>query len=60
MLHGTAEYMSHYTAEDKTSFEQYLAGQLAKIDIPNRDEAYLKQYMLTMYANPAINYLAAQ
>lgn len=59
MLHGTTEYTSHYTVEDKAFFKQYLAGQLAKIDIQNRDEDYLKQCMLTMYANPAINYLAA-
>ena len=60
MLYGTAEYTSYYTVEDKAFFEQYLAGQLAKIDLQNRDENYLKQCMLTMYANPAINYLAAQ
>jgi hypothetical protein len=37
-----------------------VAGQLAKIEIPNKDEAYLRERILTMYANPAINFLAAQ
>lgn len=37
------------------SFDQYLVGQLNKIDIPNKDEKYLFERMLTMYANPAIN-----
>ncbi len=44
-----------YTAEDKAFFEKYLAGQIAKIDLPNKDEAYLRERILTMYANPAIN-----
>ncbi len=44
-----------YTAEDKTFFEKYLAGQIAKIDLPNKDEAFLRERILTMYANPAIN-----
>ena len=47
----------HYTPEDKAKFEMYLAGQLDKIVIPNKDEAFLKDCMLKMYANPAINKL---
>ena len=49
---------SHYTAADVQRFERYLAGQLAKIDIPNKDEAFLRERMLTMYANPVRNYQA--
>lgn len=60
LLHGTADHTSQYTAEDKAVFTQYIEGQMAKISLPNRDDAYLKERMLTMYANPAINYLAAQ
>lgn len=59
MLGGTALHTDKYTLEDKAVFEQYLAGQMAKIDIPDRDEAFLYERMLTMYANPAANYLAA-
>ncbi len=44
-----------YTAEDKAFFEKYLTGQIAKIDLPNKDEAFLRERILTMYANPAIN-----
>ena len=36
-----------------------MAGQLAKIDLPNKDEAYLRERILEMYANPVRNYLAA-
>ena len=59
-LEGTAAHADHYTDKDKQRFEQYLAGQLAKIDIPNKDEAFLRERMLTMYANPVRNSLKAQ
>ena len=59
-LEGTAALADHYTDKDKQRFEQYLAGQLAKIDIPNKDEAFLRERMLTMYANPVRNSLKAQ
>ena len=57
--HGSA-YKDHYTEADRQRFEQYLTGQLAKIKIDNKDEAFLRERMLTMYANPVRNYLAAQ
>lgn len=59
MLGGTGKHADRYTPEDKARFEQYLAGQMAKIDIPGKDEDFLYERMLTMYANPAINYFAA-
>lgn len=58
-LNGKKEYIQHYTAEDVAKFEAYLAGQMAKIDIPNKDEKFLMERMLTMYANPLRNYLEA-
>ena len=60
MLEGTSTYADKYTAEQKAQFEKYIAGQLAKIDLPNKDEAYLRERLRTMYANPLRNYLAAQ
>ena len=60
MLEGTEAYTDQYTTEDKTKIEKYIQGQLAKIDLPNKDEAYLKERLLTMYANPVRNNLAAQ
>ncbi len=59
-LEGSATHAAHYTTDDKARFETYLAGQLAKISIPNKDEAFLRECMLKMYANPARNYIAAQ
>lgn len=56
LLDGTAAHAAHYTADDKARFEHYIAGQLAKItDLEHKDEAYLRERMLTMYANPARN-----
>ena len=57
MLEGQSSNSSHYTEADRQHFEQYLSGQLAKISIPNKDEAFLRQCILTMYANPLRNYL---
>ena len=59
-LEGQQTYAAHYTQQDVARFEQYLQGQLAKVKIPNKDEAFLRERMLTMYANPVRNYLAAQ
>ena len=58
-LGGSDAHNSHYTAEDKAVFGKYLRGQLDKIDIPGKDEDFLRERMLTMYANPARNFLAA-
>lgn len=58
MLEGNEVHAGRYTADDKAAFEKYLQGQIARIDIPNKDEAFLRERMLTMYANPARNSLA--
>ena len=57
-LNGNQANSAHYTDADKQRFEQYLSGQLAKITLPNKDEAFLRERILTMYANPLINYQA--
>ena len=59
MLNGDQANSAHYTAADKQRFETYLSGQLAKIIIDHKDETFLRERMLTMYANPLRNYLAA-
>lgn len=58
-LNGNEEHADRYTADDKARFEQYINGQLAKIDIPGKDEQFLMTRILEMYANPAINHLKA-
>ncbi len=60
LLHGSHDYADRYTHQDVESFENYLAGQIKKIRLPQKDEAFLRECMLTMYANPTINYLNTQ
>ena len=57
-LNGSANYTDHYTSADKQHFEDYLQKQLAKITLPGKDIPFLRERMLTMYANPLINHLA--
>ena len=59
LLSGTKTNVTHYTKADEQRFEAYLAGQLAKITIPGKDEPYLRERILTMYANPLLNYNVA-
>ena len=49
----------HYAPAEKQHFEQYLSQQLAKISLPQKDEPFLRQCILTMYANPLRNHLSA-
>ena len=55
LKYQTDRYKKMYTEAEKTKSVAYLNGQLAKIDIPNRDEAYLWDMLLTMYSNPVFN-----
>ena len=52
----TDKYAEMYTEEDKTKALSYLNGQLAKINIPNKDEAFLWDKLVTMYSNAVVNF----
>ena len=58
LLNNRKDYISHYSEEDKVQFGQYLRQQIDKIDLPNKDEVFLRERLLEMYANPAKNQLA--
>ena len=60
LLQGGNAHADRYTSEERATFEAYLAGQLQKIDMPGRDEAFLRTKILEMYANPALNQLEAK
>lgn len=57
LLEGGNRFASHYTAEDKRHFTDYVARQLARIDLPGKDEVFLREKLLLMYANPLRNQL---
>ena len=54
-LNKTNTFHKRYSQQDKKVFEEYLRGQIAKINLPNPDEAFLRERILTMYANPVVN-----
>ena len=56
-LNGTSTFSQHYGEREKNVFDKYVSQQIAKIDIPNKDEAFLRERILTMYANPVVNKL---
>ena len=56
-LYGESRFADRYTAEEKERFEAYIAQQLGKIEIADKDEDYLRHMLLLMYANPLSNYL---
>lgn len=55
LLDGDGTFADRYTREDREAFEHYVAQRVALIDLPNKDEDYLRERILTMYANPARN-----
>ncbi|MBR7053250.1 MAG: 1-acyl-sn-glycerol-3-phosphate acyltransferase [Prevotella sp.] len=57
MLEGSNAHEDRYSKEDKAFFDKYFQGQLAKIDLEKPDHQFLRERMLTMYANPARNQL---
>lgn len=60
LLTGDTRFADKYTAEDKAKLDAYLQGQIAKVDLPNRDDEFCRTKILEMYANPVINYLKAE
>lgn len=62
-INSTQRFADKYTAADIEAFDKYLDGQLEKVrlhDITDDDRRYMRQMMVTMYANPLINKLKAE
>ncbi len=60
LLYDTNQYAKFYTEEQKETVERYITNQVSKIDLPGKDESFLRQKMLEMYSNPLINYEKAR
>ena len=60
LLSGTGEFASHYTPEERKTFEDYLQSRIDLITLPNKDVPFLRERILTMYANPVRNCLKAR
>ena len=59
-LEDSRRFEKHYTDAEREKFEQYLRNRLDKIELPDKDEPFLSEMLLKMYANPLINYLAVK
>jgi hypothetical protein len=60
MLDGLSTFSQNYSAKERERFVSYLENQLKKIDLPNKDEGFLRKRMLEMYSNPLKNKLEAE
>lgn len=58
-LYHTDRFSRNYSTEEKRRFMDYMQKQLDKIDLPQKDEAFLLERMLEMYSNPLKNKLIA-
>ncbi len=58
MMEGTSQFTGEYTNQEKRAFEAYLDGQVAKIKLPNKDEAFLRNKIIEMYGNSLKNHLS--
>ena len=56
---GTPRFASRYTPEQQQQFSRYIDRQLQRIELPAKDEAFLRRKLLQMYANPLLNALAS-
>ncbi len=59
LLESRCRFADQYTSEEKAGFERYVEERIELVDLPNRDVPFLRERLLTMYANPLRNYLAA-
>jgi len=55
LLRGNASHANYYSAEDQATFETYLDSRIALVEVPEPDVAFLRERLLTMYANPVFN-----
>ena len=60
LLDGDEGLKAHYTDADEQRFLAYIEQQIGKIHLEGKDPAYLRERMLTMYANPYRNWVKAQ
>lgn len=60
LLSGSREFAGKYSEAEKKTFEDYLQSRIDLIDLENKDVPFLRERILTMYANPVRNKLKAE
>ncbi len=61
-INGTSRFAEYYSAEDERKFNDYIDRQLNRVDVADvtaDERSFMRRMMLTMYANPLTNQLAA-
>lgn len=59
-IEGTpGAHKDKYSDDDIRTFEAYIKERIGMVRVPNPDVSFLRERLMTMYANPARNYLAA-
>ena len=63
-LSGTDAMAGNYSADDVKAFDDYVERQLGRVNVPGGlvgdEKDYAREMLLTMYANPVRNQLAAR
>ncbi|MDR2385284.1 MAG: 1-acyl-sn-glycerol-3-phosphate acyltransferase [Tannerella sp.] len=57
LLYHSIYFRTNYDLRDKIMFENYLQNQIDKIDLPDKDEVFLRTKILEMYSNPLKNHI---
>ena len=60
LMENSNLFAARYTDEDKAAFDNYIDGQIAKIDIPGKDYGFLREKLIGMYGNTVKNYVSAE
>lgn len=61
-INDSKRFADHYTDEDVNSFDSYIERQLNRVDVQDvtpDERLFMRRMILTMYANPLTNQLAA-
>ena len=59
LMLNTDKFNNKYTAEEKAEFIAYVTKQVGKVNIDNKDDKFLGDKIIEMYANTLINHLSA-
>lgn len=59
-LSGDESYLEGVTDQEKQEFEKYLTDKIAQIKVENPDVPFLREKIITMYANPLTNHITAK
>ena len=60
LLVNSDQYKEYYTDQQEADFKEYLAKQIDKIKLENKDIPFLRTKILEMYSNTLKNYLIAK